>query len=259
MAAAIHDFGRVIERVSILNTPVDIVDMDRAREHVDRYVRTATAPGYILAINPEKAYALSKNPGMRNFFNRAALLIPDGIGIVLAIRLLLRRNAIRVPGADLMQQICRDAPTRGYRLFVYGASEEVNRQAVEELRRRYPGINIVGRENGYADDDTEVILRINESKPDILFIATGSPRQENWIRDNLPRLQVKLCQGIGGTLDTIAGTVKRAPLWVQNIGCEWLYRYLRQPSRAGRIVTVFKFAGRVLAAKAKGAVSSGDL
>jgi N-acetylglucosaminyldiphosphoundecaprenol N-acetyl-beta-D-mannosaminyltransferase len=238
----------------VLNAPVDAVDVDAALGFVREYVRTATSPGYILAVNSEKAYALLVNPRMREFFDTAALLIPDGIGLVLAVRMLFGRKIGRVPGADLMQKICREAPRMGYRIFIYGSTEDVNRRAVVELRRRYQGINIVGRANGYAaaDEPNGVIEQINASGADIVFIALGSPRQENWIRDNLPRLNVKLCQGVGGTLDTIAGTAKRAPDWVQSSGLEWLYRSLHQPSRAGRVLNLFKFAALVLGAKVRG-------
>lgn len=242
------------DRLTVLSSKVDAVDMDSALDFVRHYVRHGTEPGYILAVNPEKAYSLLLNRWMRDFFSRATLLIPDGIGLVLAVRILLGRTIGRVPGADLMQRICAQAVENDYRLFVFGSSEDVNRRAVEVLRRRHPGIQIVGRLDGFstAGDPDAAVRAINGAHADILFIALGSPRQEKWIADNLPALNVKLCQGIGGTLDTIAGTVQRAPAWVQSLGCEWLYRFLRQPTRASRIVVVFRFALLVLAARLRG-------
>jgi N-acetylglucosaminyldiphosphoundecaprenol N-acetyl-beta-D-mannosaminyltransferase len=142
-----------------------------------------------------------------------------------------------------MQAICAIAPERGYRIFVYGASEEVSADAVQKLRVRYPGINIVGRANGYVKevDMPALVQRINALRPDILFVALGSPRQEEWLHRWLPELKVKVCQGIGGTLDTIVGRVKRAPAAWQRLGLEWLYRLVRQPSRIVRQAVLIRF------------------
>ncbi len=248
--AALANIGRPT-RLHVLNTPVDCVDMHGALEFVDAYVHGAQEPGTILAVNPEKVYALRGNPFLRDFFDRATLLIPDGIGIVKALNLLHGVKAKRVPGADLMQRICAAAPKRNYRLFIYGASEEVNRGAVEILRRRYPGIQIVGRANGYVKPEQmdNLIEAINASHADILFVALGSPRQEQWMHQYLSRLDVKLCQGIGGTLDTITGAVERAPIGFQRLGLEWFYRLLRQPARIGRQMNLLRFVREVAVIK----------
>jgi N-acetylglucosaminyldiphosphoundecaprenol N-acetyl-beta-D-mannosaminyltransferase len=230
-------------RFSILGLPVDAVDMEFVLNEVDRLVHTADRPHYIVAGNPEKVYALQSNAFLRDFFRKAALVIPDGIGVVLALRWFYRQHVQRVPGADLMQAICAIAPERGYRIFVYGASEEVSADAVQKLRVRYPGINIVGRANGYVKevDMPALVQRINALRPDILFVALGSPRQEEWLHRWLPELKVKVCQGIGGTLDTIVGRVKRAPAAWQRLGLEWLYRLVRQPSRIVRQAVLIRF------------------
>lgn len=240
-----------LERSRVLGAPVDLVDMDHALAFVDHYLAEAGRAGYILAVNPEKVYALRENVFLRDFFNTASLLIPDGIGLVLALRFLYGAKVSRVPGADLMQNICARSARKGYKLFIYGASEEVNKGAVEELERRYPGINIVGRANGYIKDEEmeSLVDNINQSGADILFVALGSPRQERWIQAHLPKLRVKLCQGIGGTLDTITGRVARAPKAFQAAGLEWFYRLLKQPSRFKRQLKLFAFIWEVLLAK----------
>jgi N-acetylglucosaminyldiphosphoundecaprenol N-acetyl-beta-D-mannosaminyltransferase len=242
------------ERIKILDTPVDLVDMAGALDFVDHYVASASKPGYILAVNPEKVYALRENPFLKDFFQDAALLIPDGIGMVCAMRLLAGKKVFRVPGADLMQQICARSVGKGHRIFIYGASEEVNRGAVEELQRRYPGINIVGRANGYVkpEEMDALVERINGAGTDILFVALGSPRQEEWLYAHLPKLKLKLAQGIGGTLDTITGHVKRAPQVFQALGLEWFYRLASQPSRAGRQKRLALFVLEVIRARFSG-------
>lgn len=230
--------------MDILGLPVHAVDMEGALAEVDRRIRVGSSPGYILAANPEKVYAVRRNPFLAGFFREAALVIPDGIGIVLAMRWLHGKRISRVAGADLMQLICQRAPEHGYRIFIYGASEEVNAGAVQELQRRHSGIKIVGRANGYVREAEmpELIERINESNADILFIALGSPKQEEWLNRWLPELKIKVCQGIGGTLDTIVGKVKRAPLGWQRLGLEWLYRLVHQPSRIFRQKVLAQFA-----------------
>ncbi len=233
-----------IHRYRVLNTPVDAIDMEGALEFVREAVRTRNSPGFVLAVNPEKVFVLREDAFLRDFFEKAALLIPDGIGIVKALKILHKERISRCPGADLMQNICRVAPENGYRIFIYGASEEVNRRSCEILGERYPGINIVGRANGFVkpEQQPELISRINESRADILFVAMGSPRQEKWMHEYAGELTtVRVCQGIGGTLDTIAGTVKRAPAIWQKMNLEWFYRLLCQPSRFRRQLRCFRF------------------
>lgn len=237
-----------IHRYRILNTPVDLVDMSTALQFVQNAVRTRTSPGFILAVNPEKVFVLRQDVFLQDFFEKAALLIPDGIGMVKALHILYGKRIARCPGADLMQNICREAPGNGYKIFIYGADEEVNRKACEILRERHPGLQIVGRANGFIKPEgmDGLVEKINDSRADILFIAMGSPRQEKWMSQYAGHLtSVKICQGIGGTLDTIVGTVKRAPVLWQKCGLEWFYRLLCQPSRFQRQLRCFKFAAEV--------------
>lgn len=242
-------------RYDILGCPVDGVDMRKALDYVADAVKTRTTPGFILAVNPEKVYVLRKDKFLEEFFHRASLLIPDGIGMVKGLKILHKVKVNRVPGADLMQNICAEAPERGYRIFIYGASEEVNAQSCAILSKRHPGIKIVGRANGFvgADGMDALIRQINESAADILFVAMGSPRQEKWMSEYAGHLTtVKICQGIGGTLDTITGAVKRAPVFWQNLGLEWFYRLLCQPSRFKRQLRCFRFGFEVYKAKLLG-------
>jgi len=244
-----------LERFRILNTPVDAVDMAGALAFVADAVKERTSAGVILAVNPEKVFVIREDAFLRDFFENAALLIPDGIGIVKAMKILYGKRLVRCPGADLMQNICREAPEKGYKLFLFGSSEETNAKACEILRKKYPGIRIVGRSNGYVkpEDMDGVVRQINESGADILFVAMGSPRQEKWMREYAAKLTtVKLCQGVGGALDTIAGVVKRAPLFWQKAGLEWFYRLLCQPRRFKRQLRCFKFAFEVYREKIRG-------
>jgi N-acetylglucosaminyldiphosphoundecaprenol N-acetyl-beta-D-mannosaminyltransferase len=242
-----------VQRVRVLGAPVDVVDMRAAIQFVDSKVAEGGDSGYVVAINPEKTFAIRKNKDLGTFVENASLLIPDGIGVVLAAKFLHGAQIGRVPGADLMQEICRHSAEKRHRLFLYGASEDVSRDAVVELRRRFPGIMIVGRANGYVpqEDMEDLVDRINDSRADILFVALGSPRQEAWMQKYGPGLKTKLCLGIGGTLDTIVGKVRRAPKFMQWLGLEWFFRLLCQPSRIRRQGVLPKFAAEVLTEKFK--------
>ncbi|MCK4818694.1 WecB/TagA/CpsF family glycosyltransferase, partial [bacterium] len=146
---------------------------------------------------------------------------------------------------------CRQAAGKGYKIFIFGAKEQVNRAAVEKLRGIYPGISIVGRSNGYTlkEEVSELIEKINESNADILFLALGSPRQESFLEEHLPLLNVKLCQGIGGSLEVISGKRKRAPLLLQKTGFEWLYRHISNPKRFSNIKYLVLFTIKLLKVK----------
>ena len=236
-----------VERVSILGVPMDCVTMTEAVLIADDLVRSGRK-GAVFAINPEKIIAASENPQLLQAINAAALLIPDGGGAVLAARLGGFRTRRRVTGADLMPELCSLAATRGYPVFVFGARPEVTPMACRALRDAYPGLKIAGFQNGYLSsaDAQELSDRINASGARLLFVGLGSPQQELWIHENLPKLTtVNVCQGVGGTLDVLAGRVKRAPIAWQRSYLEWLYRILREPARIRRFPRLVTFAYRV--------------
>ena len=238
------------KRVQVLGAPVDCVDMQQALEVVDQMVNGGS-PQTVIAINPEKVIKAQNDPLLHQWLNKAGLLIPDGIGVVVAVRLLIGEKISRVPGAELMPAICEQSLTRGYKLFLLGASRKVNETAVEVLKQRYPGINIVGNRDGYFDDSDmpELIDQINASGVEVLFVALGSPRQELWMEKYLPLTNVKVCQGVGGTFDVLAGNVRRAPLLFRKLNLEWLYRLVSQPKRLLRQTALPKFVVKVFKEK----------
>jgi N-acetylglucosaminyldiphosphoundecaprenol N-acetyl-beta-D-mannosaminyltransferase len=222
--------------------------MEGALDFAERLIDGGAKGQYILAINPEKVMVLLKDEALCGAFAAAALLIPDGIGVVWAMRRLHGLEAVRVPGSELMPKLCELAARKGHGIFLFGSKEEVNRGAAEILGKRYPGLQIVGRANGYLKEEEMpgLVERINSSGAKILFVALGSPKQEQWIQKWLPRLNVAVCQGIGGTLDTIVGTVKRAPPIFCQFGLEWFYRLITDPRRAKRQAVLPIFACKVL-------------
>jgi len=241
-----------VKRIELLGVPVDCVTMDQALDWADSMMN-GHHPCTILAVNPEKVMRAQQDVTLLDQLRSADLLIPDGIGVVFAARLLGLGHAGRVPGSELMPKLCERAASRGYRVFLFGASAEVNQQAVAVLRKRYPGICIVGSSHGYVKDEDmpAVITRINASQPDLLFVALGSPYQEQWMARYLPKLTVKVCQGVGGTFDVIAGRVRRAPKLFRSLHLEWFYRLASDPRRIRRQTALPIFAYRVLKSRFK--------
>jgi N-acetylglucosaminyldiphosphoundecaprenol N-acetyl-beta-D-mannosaminyltransferase len=242
------------DRLKTLKIWVDPVTMDEALENVRDFIERGNRLHTIFAVNPEKNFSVPRDPLLYEAFRTADLLIPDGIGIVAAVRLLHNLRLSRVPGVELMHAISRLSADKRYRIFIYGAREEVNRIACERLRALYPGIHIVGRANGYVEEGemAGLIEQINESRAEVLFLALGSPKQEKWLSEQKDKLKtVRVCQGIGGTLDTIAGTVKRAPAIWCRFNAEWLYRLFSDPRRIRRQRVLPLFAWLVLSAKVK--------
>lgn len=206
----------------------------------------------VVAVNPEKVIKAQSDPVLRRSLAGAGLLIPDGIGVVYAVRLLRHERIERVPGAELMPAICERAARRGYKVFLFGASREVNEQAVVVLARQYPGLVIAGHHHGYVQDAAmpALIEAINASGAQVLFVALGSPRQELWMEKYLPELRhVRVCQGVGGTFDVIAGRIRRAPAAFRRANLEWFYRLITEPKRAIRQIVLPRFTYQVFRAK----------
>jgi N-acetylglucosaminyldiphosphoundecaprenol N-acetyl-beta-D-mannosaminyltransferase len=242
------------QRLNILDIWVDTISSSEAEEEVLNILRNGRRPHCIFASNPEKNFSVPKNPVLYNVYRTADILLPDGIGMVLAAKFLYGQRMKRIPGVEFMKTICGLAAAERKTVFIYGAREAVNREAVERLQHEFPSLRIAGRSNGYIQkaEMPDLIRQINTCRAKVLFLALGSPRQEMWFARHKDQLShVVLVQGIGGTLDTIVGTVKRAPrLWCR-LNLEWLYRLLKQPQRAGRQRLLPLFAMQVVKQKLK--------
>ncbi len=239
------------ERLKILNVWVDPICMEEALQRAELFLSGDRARA-VFAVNPEKSFSALEDPLLQEILRSSDLLIPDGIGIVMAARILYGAELSRVPGVELMDSLCGLASRKGESIFIYGAKEEVNAAAARALKKKYPELRIAGRSHGYVPEEEmgALIERINRSGAGILFLALGSPKQEKWFarhRDALER--VRICQGIGGTLDTIAGNVRRAPSVWRAFALEWLYRLLSEPSRLRRQRVLPLFAWKVLATR----------
>ncbi|TYZ26770.1 WecB/TagA/CpsF family glycosyltransferase [Selenomonas caprae] len=207
----------------------------------------------IATANAEMIMRATHDEELRHILNEAALVVPDGAGTVWAAHHLGYEMPERVAGFDLAQELMRIAPGKKQRVFFFGSAPGVAEKAKAKAEELYPGIEIVGVRNGYfsADDEPEIIAEIKAAKPDLLLAALGVPKQEKWLYQHRDELGVPVSIGVGGTLDVMAGVMKRAPLWMQKAKLEWLFRGALQPKRAGRLLALPKFVLKVHASKNK--------
>jgi N-acetylglucosaminyldiphosphoundecaprenol N-acetyl-beta-D-mannosaminyltransferase len=227
--------------VSVFDSYADAVQLIHRRMSLRR--RT-----FCVAVNPEKVYRANKDSRLRKVLESAHVQICDGVGVSLASRLLYGKRVPRCTGIDLFMRLVQLSADEGWKIFLLGASPETNEAACRTLADTFPGLKIAGRQDGYFDDSDAVVERINASGANLLFIGLGSPRQEFWISENMPRLRPSFFMGVGGSLDVVCGSARRAPTVFRKLGGEWLFRLLSQPRRAGRQMALPLFAFEVLKA-----------
>ena len=195
-----------------------------------------------------------RDPELKDILKNADMLTADGAGVVLASGMLGNRLPEKVSGVDLVQEIFRTFASKGLRCFLFGARPGVAEEAAVNIIKDNPGIVVAGCRNGYFSDEEcdEIIAEINKSAPDILLVALGAPKQEKWISKHLDKLDVKVCIGVGGTLDVLSGKVRLAPEFFRKSGLEWFYRLCREPRRAKRMLDLPRFMLRVIQARLTG-------
>lgn len=233
-------------RIELMNVPIDGVTRTEAGRRVlamldEPRMHVVTTP------NPEMLVLASKDARFRDALRQADLAVPDGIGLLYVARMKGIRLPERVSGADLADDIAAIAAKRGAGLFLLGGDPGSAEKAAEALRVRHPGIRIVGAmrggkvgkdAEGNPTTDPSVLEAVRAAAPEVLFVAFGHGKQERWITSVASSLpSVRVAMGVGGTLDFIAGQVRRAPILLRKAGLEWLWRLIIQPWRIGRILT----------------------
>jgi exopolysaccharide biosynthesis WecB/TagA/CpsF family protein len=242
---------RASDRVRLLGSPLDVVDMEEA---VRRCCAAIDERSYLqhMSINAAKLVAMRDDEELRESVEACGLVTADGQSVVWAARLLGARLPERVAGIDLMEQMLGAAHDRGYRVYFLGAKPDVLETAISRLRARLPSLVVAGSQHGYFNDEEvdEVAAAIRRSEPDILFVAMSSPRKEHFLGRLGRDLGAPFTMGVGGSVDVISGLTKRAPVFFQRAGLEWLYRMAQEPRRLGRryLMTNFQFAWMVATA-----------
>ena len=239
-----------LKQVEILGVNVNSLTMAQAVEAVQQFIAEKKV-ALVATANAEMLMRSTQDEELKDILNQADLVVPDGAGTVWAAGHLGEPMPERVAGFDLAQELMREAPARGDRIYFFGSAPGVADTAKAKAEELYPGIQVVGTRNGFFTeaDEPGIIAEIKAARPDILLAALGVPKQEKWLKKHMQELQVPVSIGVGGTLDVMAGVMERAPLWMQKAKLEWLFRGLKQPSRAGRLLALPKFVLKVVASK----------
>lgn len=237
----------VRDSLSILGFPVDRVSMSDALAHIEAFIESGT-PHFVATADSSMLVDAQDSPEFGALLRTADLVTPDSAGILWAARRLGHPIERKVSGVELVDEICRLSAQKGYRLFFLGAEPGVAEMAAERMRLRHPGCNIVGARHGYfpASDDEVVAHDIAKSKPNVLFVAMGIPRQEQFIQKTRSIIGAEVAMGVGGSLDVYAGKVKRAPLAFQKLRIEWLWRLMQNPSKWRKTMKLPRFVMMVL-------------
>jgi N-acetylglucosaminyldiphosphoundecaprenol N-acetyl-beta-D-mannosaminyltransferase len=214
---------------------VDDVVMSEALQLIEKMIAEGGFHQVATANMDFLAHA-GKDNEYREILSRCDLVVADGMPIVWASGLFGTKLRERVAGADMVPELVRLSAEKGYKLFLLGATPEVAEAAERKMQEMYPGACVVGRLSPPIKpldqfDNDSILAEIEKANPDILLVAFGSPKQEKWVSRNRHRLNVPVCIGVGATLDFLAGSVKRAPMWMQKSGMEWLFRMAVDPHR----------------------------
>ncbi len=236
-------------KVNILGVKIDNLIKEKVLEQINQFL-SDIKQHYIATPNPEMVVATRKDKKFLEILNKADLSVPDGFGLILASRYLRRPIPERIPGVDLMLDICRMAEQKNYSVFLLAGKNGLAKpeETAEALAKKFPQLKIDGDILGQEEDPERLIEKINILKPEILFAALGARRQEKFIAGNLDKMpSVIIAMGVGGAFDFIAGKIRRAPRWIQKVGLEWLWRLFMQPWRWKRILTAtIKFSWLII-------------
>ena len=232
-----------MQRFVLLDLPIDPIRPEDALSLLETWMREKKTPRHVVTADASMCVMARSDDALRDIVVGADLVTPDGAGILWASRLLGHPLTAKVSGVDLVAELCRLSAQHGYRLFFLGAAPEVARQAADNLESRYPGAQIVGVRDGFfsSAEEESVLKQIENAAPDALLVAFGIPKQEKWITAHKARLNVPVSIGIGGSFDVYSGRVRRAPVWMQNAGLEWLHRLAANPKKIGKVMTLPRF------------------
>ncbi len=226
-----------LQHCEILKTNINVTNMSDTIKYIGGHLDDLRGK-YICVSNVHTTVMSYENEEYRKIQNGAAMALPDGAPLSSYSRRKGYKQAQRVTGPDLMLELFAISKEKGYRHYFYGATEETLQSMKEVLERDYPGIQIAGM---YAppfraltpQEDAQIVAKINESRPDFIWIGLGAPKQEEWMYQHMGQLQGVLI-GVGAGFDYLAGYIKRAPRWMQRMSLEWLYRLLQDPKRLWR-------------------------
>ena len=238
-------------KTDIMGIQFDNVTMDEAIDQAKR-ILSGRKTCYAVTPNAEIAYEAIHDETLRTLINEADLVLPDGAGVVLASKLLKTPLKQKVAGVDFADRLLGVLATTGKSVYLLGSKPGIAELAAEKMRQKHPGLIICGMHDGYFKDEAPIVEAVNEAAPDVLFVCLGAPKQELFMKAHQMELSCKLMIGLGGSLDSFAGTVKRAPKWMIRCNLEWLYRLIKEPKRFGRMLRLPKYLWAVVCRRIRG-------
>jgi len=238
----------VSDRINIRGVYFDNVDSEDTMERIKSFL-DSDGLSVMYTPNSEIVQFCIDDKSLYGVINSAQLIIPDGIGVVYASRILGTPLKAKVAGVETAEKVVEYASKTGKSVYIFGGakktaeSKAVCEIAADKLCEKYPGLKIAGTRDGFFTDEENdsIVEDINNSGADILFVCLGAPKQEKWIYDNRDKLKVKFAAGLGGSVNIFAGTAVRAPEFFLKHNIEWLHRLIKEPSRFVRMLNLPKF------------------
>ena len=227
-------------RIDVCGVGIDNVTMDEAVARAMELLR-GSETAYAVTPNAEIVWEAMHDPALRDLINEAALVLPDGAGVVLGARILGTPLKEKVAGIDFAGRLMAAMAQSGHKLYLLGSKPGVAEEAARRCVEKFPGLQICGTADGYFQDEGPVVEAINASGADAVFVCLGAPKQERFMKAHQQELHPRFLIGLGGSLDGFAGNVKRAPKWMIRCNLEWLYRLVKEPRRLGRMMRLPKF------------------
>lgn len=226
------------ERCDILGVKISAVNLPLAMATLEQWIATDQAT-YVCVTPVHSVMDCYHQPDLKPIFNNSGMTTPDGMPIVWLLRGYGYKHVDRVYGPDLMRAVCKQSIQKGYRHFLYGGATGVPEKLASILQRNYPGLRVVGAYSPpfralTVEEDQAIIAKINEAKPDIVWVGLGSPKQERWMAAHVGHIKGATLIGVGAAFDFLSGAKKQAPRWIQRSGFEWLFRLLSEPRRLWR-------------------------
>ena len=235
-------------KIDVMGVRFDNLTMEESLDKAERLIAEGET-FYFVTPNSEIVYEAMHNEELMQLLNDAALVLPDGAGVVLASKILKTPLKQKVAGVDFADGLMGRMEKSGLRLFLLGSKPGVAELAAEKMLEKHPSLQICGMADGYFKDDAEAVAKVNAANADVLFVCLGAPKQEIFMQAHREALNVRMMIGLGGSLDAFAGTMKRAPKWMIRMNLEWFYRLLKDPKRIGRMMRLPKFLLAVLGKK----------
>ena len=251
-----------MQTCNIMGVNIAVTDMDKTLRLVEDNCE-AWRGKYICVANVHTTVTAHDDPTYLRVQNGAVMALPDGGPLSRYSRKKGFADAARVTGPDLMRELLKESGKKHYRHYFYGSTQETLDILREKITEKYPGAVIAGMYSPpfrplTADEDAEIVEKINAAKPDFVWVGLGAPKQERFMHDHRAELNVRLMIGLGGSLDVFAGNVKRAPKFFQKLGLEWFYRLLKEPKRIGRMMKLPKFLFAAIGCKLRGKKHHGE-